>query len=262
MWPYSSAIGSLRSLEKLDLGNNPWLSKEYEDDNIMNILDFLENKPEEIEKREAEDKSIPNASKELRVAQVYRKKLYRLSGFGTDISVVLVDPMLCNLNIRNSFILNSFGKTYAWIGRKSNAYCRDKAINLAKDIENESHGCSKIIDYKAGLTDDDDFWEDLGEKGDVSDEVMEEEESFSTVVASFTLHIAQEKNDRVTFEVVKGDNMSKLHLTSANCAVLDDTKDVWIWKGSNSTDNQKSFSVLKAEVIFNEAIFMFYFVLY
>lgn len=224
------------------------MCNEYEDDSIANVLDFLENKPEEVEKREQEDKTAQSADKELQVAQVHKKKLYRLSGFGTDISIVLEDPMLCNLNIRNSFVLSSSGKIYAWIGRRSNAYCRDKAIRLARDIENEELGCSRVIDYKSGITDDDDFWEDLGEKGDVPDQVLEEE-SFSTVIGSFTLHIAQEKNERVTFEVVRGDNMSKLHLTSASCAVLDDTKDVWIWKGSNSTDNQKSFSLLKAEVI-------------
>lgn len=223
----------------------------------MNVLKFLENKSEEIEKREHEDKTAQNESKELRISQIHNKRLYRLSGYGTDISVVLDDPRLCNLNIRNSFIFSSFGKIYAWIGKKSNMYCRSKAVHLARDIENELLGYSKIIDCRIGIVDDDDFWEDLGERGEVPDQELEEE-SFSTVVAKFTLHIAQEKNERVVFEVVSGDSMSKLHLTSASCAVLDDTKDVWIWKGSNASDNQKSFSMLKAEVILNNTNFILF----
>ena len=244
-------MGKLRGLEKLDLRNNIWASKEYEDDNIENVLDFLDSKTEEVEQREHDDKSRTVVSKELRTAQVYKKKLYKLSGIGTDIAIILEDPKLCNLSVRNSFLLSVYGKIYAWIGKRSNTYCKDKAVHLAKVIEKESSGCAKIIDYKIAPTEDDDFWEDFGETGEIPDTKVDSEESFSTVVASYRLYIAQEKNERVTFEIVQGDSMSKLYLTSANCVVLDDTRDIWLWRGSNSSENQQSYSMLKAEVNFH-----------
>mmetsp|Transcript_15686 Transcript_15686/g.39427 ORF Transcript_15686/g.39427 Transcript_15686/m.39427 type:complete len:384 (+) Transcript_15686:38-1189(+) len=69
-----------------------------------------------------------------------------------------VELSVASLNAGDSFILDSGNKLFVYRGEESDGFEKMKAQEMAKTMESERHGKSKVVD----AFDDDEFWKVLG----------------------------------------------------------------------------------------------------
>ena len=189
---------------------------------------------------------------------LYTKRLFWIKGTEENLILQKVDVNHKSLNNGDSFILDVGKKLFVWEGGESNAFERAKAEYWASLLAKEQ-GDIPIIILDAGLCEDSpllpegfSFWDELGGKGMIlssddggDDEILPFEMKKSTRLFSI---IENDSNNRCDIELVSnGLCLSKEMLNSSHCFVLDCFSEIFVWAGMESTGNEKSWALLKAE---------------
>ena len=156
-----------------------------------------------------------------------------------------------SLNEDDAFLLDAGNKVYTWFGESVSAFEKNKSASVAHNIKEKRLGsCDCILDVG---NEDEDFWELLGGKGEItsSSPVKEEEEesSATTEEESKKMFVLSNLSGQVTITSVP---FSKESLVSDDVCIIHvgNSLYVWVGKGSNKTEQQqammRSYQYLKA----------------
>eukprot|EP00727_Mastigamoeba_balamuthi_P006658 m51a1_g2612 putative villin headpiece domain containing protein (1566) ;mRNA; f:504052-510269 len=266
-----SAIGSMPALRMCDLNDNPWSSPSYQSDDMNALLDFLRGKQDKKHRRivtatKSERRMLaaaaiakkpvtppPPADDFVFVKQT--KRLLRVKGSSKDkVFVQSVDVTYKSLSEGDSFILDAIHQLYVWLGAGSNAFERAKAQHLAGLLNKEAliPAAPRIIDRARKHVEDEQFWLDLGDKGPVQttgSDPKEDDKAYGTFLDGLKLFAITEieGTDRVQVTPIFGCRLEKSMLSSNASYVLDNGTDVFVWCGTYSSGNERSWAWLKAE---------------
>lgn len=183
----------------------------------------------------------------------YHKLLLKICGKKENIVVARLDPTYLSMTKNDAFIFVAKEELFVWLSINSPQYKNDKALSLAATLSTEYNVTSIVVDRnkqneKTGKDAAEKFWSEFGEKGHIPQEGPKTDEEMSEEYKSYKLRIFTDVNDRVNIENVSGADIDKTKLSSGSCAILDNTRDIYIWKGVYSTGNCQSYSHLMAEV--------------
>ena len=176
-----------------------------------------------------------------------------IGGEGLDLSVIVVDPVSTSLNANDSFIFDDLKDIYVWFGRNSSSTKRLKSKYLAGLLAKESgipQEDVKVVDSTVKDANEQLFWKKFGPcTAPIQDPPPYWDFKNAQDFWNYELIIVEDrtKYGKPTFVSMAGKKISKRHLLSSYCAILDDTRDIWIWAGQYSSQNSKSFAMLKAE---------------
>lgn len=182
-----------------------------------------------------------------------KKTLLMIGGEGLDLSVIVVDPVCTSLNTNDSFIFDDLKDIYVWFGRNSSSTKRLKSKYLAGLLAKESgipQEDIKVVDSTVKDANEQLFWKKFGPcTTPIQDPPPYWDFKNAQDFWNYELIIVEDrtKYGKPTFVSMAGKKISKRHLLSSYCAILDDTRDIWIWAGQYSSQNSKSFAMLKAE---------------
>lgn len=277
-------LGNLKNLKLIDLKENLWQEPDYKTTNIQALLRFLRTKQSSslsksktiklrtkeemrklaLEQQEKEAKSATttsssssSSSSSSGTAKVtmgeLKKSLLMIGGEGLNLSVIIVDPVCTSLNTNDAFIFDDLKDIYVWYGRNSSTTKRLKSKYLAGLLAKES-GIPpediKVVDSTVKDATEQLFWKKFGP---CTTPIQEPPPYWDFKNAqdfwNYELIIVEDrtKYGKPTFVSMAGKKISKRLLLSSYCAILDDTRDIWIWAGQYSSQNSKSFAMLKAE---------------
>ena len=188
----------------------------------------------------------------------YKKRLFWIKGTKQVMMAKKVPVKHSSMNIGDCFVLDIGKKVFVWEGGESNPYEKAKAEYLASLLAAEQ-GDAPVIILDAGAFEDSPllpegfaFWDGLGGKGNVlsSEEGGDDEIVPSDTMKSFVLYsvIENDVDKRCDIEkVANGLELHKAMLNSSHCFVLDCHSEIFVWAGMQSSGNEKSWAMLKAE---------------
>ena len=278
-----AAIGNLTNLTLLDLGKNRWCSEEYTSiTDVQKLLAFLRGKSTRVIKvdertiKSKEDriseglKKAAEAAEAAKTVKVQKQPegsvpadytiqnfLLKICGLKESIVIVKLDPIYLNMTKVDTFIFDAKDVLFVWLSINSPQYKREKALSLAYTLGNEYGVPFKVVNRsnqkdKAEQDAAMEFWSRFGEKGHIPQKGPKSDKDMSAECKKYKLRIISEDNDdgRIDTKTISGDVMSKTHLKSTSCAILDDTRDIYVWKGTFSSVNCQSYAYLMAQVNF------------
>eukprot|EP01102_Stenamoeba_stenopodia_P016463 TRINITY_DN575_c0_g3_i3.p1 TRINITY_DN575_c0_g3~~TRINITY_DN575_c0_g3_i3.p1 ORF type:complete len:1448 (-),score=605.83 TRINITY_DN575_c0_g3_i3:34-4377(-) len=274
-----SEIANLWKLAVFDIEENPWPREEFFYE-LPELLAFLSESPRRPAKKTfgrgaaarkgGASSSRKTASNEIVSpkdtakkggdgfeVQAYRKRLFHVKG-KHDIFVREVECKYQSFNQGDVFILDSGPTIFVWMGEDSNDRERAKGSFFSKRMSEEECGSAHVLVLDAANNEDSplfaaglDFWNQLGGKISLlsADEGGDDEEAEANWPSVNRLFKVTETGDRLDIEVIVGndDLLSKSMLDSNHCFVLDCYSSTFVWAGSGSTANEKSWALLKAE---------------
>ena len=199
-------------------------------------------------------KSEPSAgTKTDLIDPISQNFLLKVCGKKENIVVARIDPVYLNMTKKDTFIYVTKDLLFAWLSIHSPQYKKEKALYLAETLKLEYNASLEVIDRcrqdeRGEKEKAEKFWSVFGEKGHIPQEGPKTDAQMSEEYKSYKLRIFTDNNDRVDIKTVSGNDIDKTKLSSGSCAILDNTRDVYIWKGTYSTPNCQSYSHLMAEV--------------
>ena len=252
--------------------DNAWCSDEYKCTDIKKLLKFLRHKDrksvtvaatevktkeERIAKRlaeakeDAEKKSQNRAEPSSHTPLEKQEYLLKICGCESNLSVVKMDPLSSNMTRRDAFILDAIRTMYVWLDIETNTFKRDKALHLATRLSIELDTPLKVVDRnRPNPSLEVEFWDNFGGKNTfIPAESPLSDEDLSRDSENFRLYRIEDDNDNGDCRTTEFDGrfISKDLLKSTSCVVLDDTRDVYLWKGSYTTNSCSSYASFKAE---------------
>lgn len=182
-----------------------------------------------------------------------QKSLLKVCGNKENMVIARLDPTYLNMTKKDAFIFDAKEVLFVWLSINAPQYKKDKALSLASTLGREYSTPLKVVDrcrqdVQAERDKAVEFWANFGEKGHVPKEGPKSDEEMSKEYKTYKLRIFTDNNDRVDINTVSGDDIDKTKLSSGSCAILDNTRDIYIWKGTYSTQNCQSYSHLMAQV--------------
>lgn len=260
----------------MDLSENPWCQDEYKNPNLEELLEFLLHK----DKKSVKVSALETKSKEERIAEKLalakaaaeekqnttktasftsskkQKYLLKICGCESSLSVIKMDALCSNMTRNDAFIFDSIRRIYVWLDIEVNTYKRDKALYLATILSVEFDVQIKVVDRnRPNPSLEVEFWDDFGGKNDfIQPKSSALDEELSKDSDNFRIFTIDDYNDNGDCEIkeIEVRPISKTMLRSVSCVVLDDTRDVYVWKGSNTTDSCFSTASFKAESLTGE----------
>lgn len=263
-------------MTSLDLSENPWCQDEYRNPNIKELLVFISRK----ERKSVTVSALETKTKDERIAEnlatakavaaekmstantasfsSFKKQKYLLKvcGCESSLAVIKMDALSSNMTRNDAFIFDSMRKIYVWLDIEVNTYKRDKALYLATILSVEFNVQVKVVDRnRPNPSLEIEFWDDFGGKDNFiqpTSSLLDEE--LSRDYENFRIFTVDDYNDNgdCTISEIEARPISKTMLRSVSCVVLDDTRDVYVWKGSNTTDSCFSTASFKAESLTSE----------
>ncbi|GAM27463.1 hypothetical protein SAMD00019534_106390 [Acytostelium subglobosum LB1] len=262
-----SSMHKLQKLTLIDLEDNQWENNNYQSHDIEKLLAYLKTKRDVVNKsrkstskeyRRTLERNKVEEKKRLSVNTIFEtmftfventRSLYLLKGKHR-IMVRRVDFLATNLNNSDSFILDTGKKLFVFLGATSNSRERQKAVHFAGLMRIEQGGNSDVVvlDNKTRKEDQSEFWKEFGGKQTVSngfDNDADAEEEMIMIMKLFKFTEAE--GGRIDIQVFAGEDFFKSMLDSSSCVILDTGSDIYVWSGTYSSSNEKSWSMLKAE---------------
>lgn len=268
-----SEMSNLWKLAVFDLEENPFNRDEFFQE-IPEVLAFLAETPRRPPARKRgivgsrikqlqitanEITSGPpskakSATEEFEV-QAYRKRLFQVKG-KQNIYIREVECKYQSFNQGDVFVLDSGPSLFVWMGEESNDRERAKGLYFAKKLSEEECGSAMVLELDASNQEDSplfaaglEFWEQLGGKITISnaEEGGDDEEAEDLWPSVNRLFKVTEVGDRLDIEIVDAEFLSKEMLDHDHCLVLDCFSCTFVWAGTFSTTNEKSWAMLKAE---------------
>jgi len=141
---------------------------------------------------------------------------------------------LKTLNHRDCFILDAGRKIYTWFGDDASPFLKNACNMKAERWESERNGESTVVTEV-----DDDFWEALGGKGDItaSDKVGEEVPPDFGEGVLYSVAVDEERKLNVT-EVGRGE-LERSMLDPTNIMMLDTRTAIFLWLGKDASEIEK-----------------------
>eukprot|EP00282_Hemiselmis_andersenii_P011265 CAMPEP_0114120768 /NCGR_PEP_ID=MMETSP0043_2-20121206/6829_1 /TAXON_ID=464988 /ORGANISM="Hemiselmis andersenii, Strain CCMP644" /LENGTH=376 /DNA_ID=CAMNT_0001213421 /DNA_START=41 /DNA_END=1168 /DNA_ORIENTATION=- len=148
-----------------------------------------------------------------------------------------------SINSGDSFILDSGSKLFVYRGEESDGFEKMKAQEMAKKIESERHGKSKVVD----ASDDDEFWNILGSTPDVqvasaTSRALPTEEEGEAVIELFSMD-----DDSLEFVKVCDGPLSKDQLRDDDVMLIRTNHRVFVVVGAASPNAERASAMFKAQ---------------
>ncbi|EFA79149.1 villin [Heterostelium album PN500] len=263
-----SSMHKLTKLTLVDLEDNQWESSQYQATDIPQLLAFLKTKRDIVNKsRKATSKEYRRTLERQKVEEKKRnsintlfeteftfignKKLfYRIVEDSVKVVVIRQNLTECRVNDSDCFILDIGKQIYVFLGSYSSQRKRLKSTHFAELMLKESSAKELIVmDNKTKREDQSDFWKQLGGKYSVSKEAEIDDQSTldDRMLMIKMFKFTEDKGGRIDIQAYMGEELYRSMLESSSCAVLDTGSDIFVWSGTYSTMNEKSWSMLKAE---------------
>jgi len=152
-----------------------------------------------------------------------------------------------SLNNGDSFVLDGGLSIYQWNGTHAGIFEKTKAGQLSRALNSERDGKPKVIVYEQG-SEDQEFWNLLGGKGDVSDQstvTNDDEWEHTTDKKLFRL---SDTSGTFTFEsVAEGNNVNKSLLVTNDAFIFDAGNHIFVWLGSKASAGEKKYALRYAQ---------------
>ena len=266
----------MKNLTSLDLTENPWCQDEYRNPNLKELLEFLQHK----DRKSVKVSSSETKTKDERIAENLalakaaaaekkstastsfsspskkQKYLLKVCGCETGLSVIKMDALCSNMTRNDAFIFDSIKIIYVWLDIEVNTFKRDKALYLATILSVEYSAKVKVVDRnRPNPSLEVEFWDAFGGKDNfIQPKSSLLDEELSKDYEKYRIYTVDDfyDNGDCTIAEIETRPISKMMLRSVSCVVLDDTRDVYVWKGSNTTDSCFSNASFKAESLLSE----------
>lgn len=171
----------------------------------------------------------------------YRPRLLHFKG-KKNVRVTEVPLARDSLNSGDVFILDAGLTIYQWNGKASAAQERFKAGAVARALDDERKGLSKVIVYEEGAKDAKPFWDHLGGEGPVKSASEGGDDADVGKAVKFEKRLLQlsDATGKMEFkEVAKGNAVKRNLMNSNDVFILDDGAEVFAWIGKGASVGEK-----------------------
>ena len=182
----------------------------------------------------------------------YRHRLLHVKGAKGRLVVREAEKSYKSMNSGDCFILDAGAEVYIWNGKESSGAERQKAAEYANHLINDRPGEQKIKITTEGDSDESDFWNLLGEKGQVKSaaEAGDDKKAHEGVQkrllrlsdASGKLEFKEEASGKVTMEMFDTNDVF----------VFDAGHEVFVWMGKKATSTEKKMGLQYAQDYLNK----------
>ena len=173
-------------------------------------------------------------------AGAYVSKLFRVRKVKNTIKVLEMPCVRDSLNHGDCFILDTGATLYPWFGDEASAFEKAKAGTVCHNIANRRFGKAKVLNDIDAT-----FWETLGGEGSVKS-ADEAEDKINTDIGEGVLYkLSDDTGKLLCTEVGRGD-LTKAMLGSDDVFILDATTEVFIYVGSNASDQERRSAMASA----------------
>jgi len=152
-----------------------------------------------------------------------------------------------NLNNGDVFILDMGLKIYQWNGSKCGVFEKSKAGQLCRALDSERNGKPEVIVCDQG-SEPQEFWNGLGDKGDIADESTVEKDDIWEHQTDKKLFRLSDESGSMTFELVsEGSNVSRELLNDDDVFIFDVGNQIYAWVGAKSSNDEKKLAMKYAQ---------------
>jgi len=184
----------------------------------------------------------------------YRQRLLWVKGKKIP-RVVEVEPKVANMNAGDVFILDCGLKILQWNGSKAGMMEKNRASTLCRAIDDERKGAPEVTVYSQGDKDEKEFFDALGDSGEIPPPV---EDSVHENVGNKRLFQLNEEEGKFSFNCVAGADGGKVtkdKLDTNDVFIFDVGNEVftWIGKGSNAAERSKAMHYAQQYLVGDES---------
>ena len=147
-----------------------------------------------------------------------------------------------SLNHGDCFILDCGLKLYQWNGNKAGIFEKTKAGQLCRALDSERGGKPEVLVQEDG-SEDNQFWELLGGKGEVATAVEDQDQWETSTLRS--LHRLSDEGGKMTFNECK--TVAKSQLDTKDVFVFDAGSQIYVWVGNGASVGEKKYAMRYAQ---------------
>eukprot|EP00924_Labyrinthula_sp_SR-Ha-C_P001896 snap_masked-scaffold_30-processed-gene-2.34-mRNA-1 protein AED:0.08 eAED:0.08 QI:0/0/0/0.5/1/1/2/0/377 len=186
----------------------------------------------------------------------YVPRLFEIRRTNKATRVVQVETNVSSMNKGDCYVLDLGTKVYKYFGPNSSPFEKSKTGNIAFNVVNGREGKSRLCN----IEDDEDFWTTLGgtENDLADDKVVENRKADcpleSSQVKIYNIH-EDESSGKVSFTAIEKNNekgYSRDQLDSTDVFIIDSGVQIFIWRGSGSTKQEKNLAWKLVDVYIKE----------
>eukprot|EP00761_Pharyngomonas_kirbyi_P011254 gb/GECH01011279.1/.p1 GENE.gb/GECH01011279.1/~~gb/GECH01011279.1/.p1 ORF type:complete len:376 (+),score=104.81 gb/GECH01011279.1/:1-1128(+) len=172
----------------------------------------------------------------------YKPRLLHIKG-KKKVRVMQVPMAVSSLNKGDVFILDAGLTIYQYNGSKSGPFERSKASHVMTSLDEQRGYKTKRTVYDEDDLEDDSegskhFWELLGGKDSIPEEVPDDEEHMMEKLPTRLFRVSDESGElKFTEEADK--ELKKSHLVSGDVHILDTGIELFVWIGEGSNTNER-----------------------
>lgn len=154
---------------------------------------------------------------------------------------IQVEAKCSSLNQGDAFILNTSSLVYTWFGDECSPFERNKAGEVAHNMVAATNGQAKLVQDVED--DNEDFWNEIGGKGDIKTSSQYESTQFAKVEDA-KMFVLSDVDSLLKVEQCEA---SKDNLVSGDVCMIDIGKTVFIWIGSGSSEREQTQSMVMVQ---------------
>lgn len=168
-------------------------------------------------------------------------RLYRIQKDGKVTRCFHVLANISSLNHGDCFVLDAGKTIYTWFGDHASPFEKNKAGEIAHNLQFHRHGDAVLIEEVGD--DNDDFWSFLGGRGDIQSNGKYEARSMP-IVEETKMSIL---SDVDSFLKITDCEVLQSNLESGDVCLIDTGRIVYVWIGKQSSLREQNQAVIYAE---------------